>query len=197
MRIANSLFLLAVVVSCFLGPSNLREDDKDEKERWEKLEKELARFEPTLEKEEWAVKNKHSITELTKWLQKAERLEVFRLNPKRLAEDSTAATPSFHRHEILTKGPVETAEQRKEVVSFVAKTLHWNHQRAALCFNPRHGLRISAEEQTLDFLICFECWRVEVFEGDNLRATIALSQPKDNAIEQILQEIEKKAKERP
>jgi hypothetical protein len=29
------------------------------------------------------------------------------------------------------------------------------------CFDPRHGLRVSIDGRTMDFLICFECQQVE------------------------------------
>jgi hypothetical protein len=185
------------LILCLLPPLGFSADDKEEKERWEKLEKQLAELEPALEKEEWAVKLKQSISELTKELQKAERIEVFRLNPNPLPDEGKDAKRAFHGYAILVEGQAETAERRKEVASFLGKTLHWNEFRKALCFNPRHGLRAVSGKQTLDFLICFECYRVQVFEGDKLRSSFALSHPKDNPIEQMLRDVEKKAKERP
>jgi hypothetical protein len=196
MRITNFLFIAVVVISCLIAPSYLPANDKEDKERWEKVEKQLAELEPTLEKEEWAVKLKQSINELTKQVQKAERILVFRLNPKPLGKKGKDTERVFHGYAILVEGPAKTAEQRKEVASFLGKTLHWNELRKALCFNPRHGVRVVSGKRTLDFLICFECYRVEVFEGEERRSSFALTHPKDNPIEQLLREVEKKTKKR-
>jgi hypothetical protein len=197
MRIACFQFASVALILCLMTPLGLSADDKEEKERWEKLEKRLAELEPGLEKEEWAVKAKQLINELTKELQNAERIEVFRLNPKPLPDEGKNTKRGFHGYAILIEGQTETAERRKEIASFLGKTLHWNELRKALCFNPRHGVRVVSGKQTLDFLICFECYRVQVFEGDKLHSSFALSQPKDNPIEQLLRNVEKKATERP
>jgi hypothetical protein len=31
------------------------------------------------------------------------------------------------------------------------------------CFNPRHGIRVTYEGKTAEFLICFECFQVMVY----------------------------------
>ena len=36
----------------------------------------------------------------------------------------------------------------------------------ALCFNPRHGVRLQADGHTYDFVVCFECAQTQVF-GDS------------------------------
>ena len=33
------------------------------------------------------------------------------------------------------------------------------------CFRPRHGIRVTLDGKTSDFVICFECWQVKVYEG--------------------------------
>src|SRR5262249_15617824 len=135
--------------------------------------------------------------ELAKELQKAERIEVFRLNPKPLPDEAKDAKRAFHGYAMLAEGQAETAEHRKEIASFLGKTLHWNEFRKAACFNPRHGVRVVSGRQAVDFLLCFECYRVDVFDGEKLRSSFALSRPKDNPVEQLLRGLEKKAKQQP
>lgn len=36
-------------------------------------------------------------------------------------------------------------------------------EEAALCFDPRHGVRIITAEKTIDFVVCFECEGVQVY----------------------------------
>lgn len=70
--------------------------------------------------------------------------------------------------------------------------LHWNDLRKALCFEPRHGVRVSLENRTLDFVICFACNRVKIFEGEKLLSEFALARSKNNPIDQILHQLKKK-----
>jgi len=34
----------------------------------------------------------------------------------------------------------------------------------AMCFNPRHGVRVQANGHTYDFVVCFECEQTQVFK---------------------------------
>jgi hypothetical protein len=36
----------------------------------------------------------------------------------------------------------------------------------AMCFNPRHGIRVTRGSTVTDFLICFECQQIEVWRDD-------------------------------
>jgi hypothetical protein len=41
-----------------------------------------------------------------------------------------------------------------------------NFGTVAFCFQPRHGVRLTKDDRTVDLLICFECFRVRVYEDD-------------------------------
>jgi hypothetical protein len=195
MRTFISAFLVCLGLLATFRPC--RADDKEEKERREKLEKQLAELEPTLEKEEWAVERKKIIAELKGHLDKADRIDLFRLNPKELPEGNKEAKKEFHGYEVLSELRVEANDQRNTAAAFLGKTLHWNELRKALCFNPRHGLRVLSGKRTLDFLICFQCNRVDIFEGCEQLATLPLGfTDKNNPIERLIAQNEKKPKER-
>ncbi len=187
--------LLALVGVPAPGP---QADDKTDQKSWEEQEKELAELDRQYENEELSIELKKQIAELGKELQGARRIEIFRLwGSKQSPAEGKDGKPVFHEYPILTKGAAETAEARKEIASFLGKTLHWNWTRIALCFNPRHGVRVVTGKRTLDFLICFECYRVRVFEGEEQVLRFALSHPKDNPIERLLQGAEKKVQDCP
>jgi hypothetical protein len=168
-------------------------NDKEEQAR---REKRLAEFERVLEKEEWAASIKKVIAAIAKELEQADRIEVFWLDSSGLPKGSKEER-AFHGYKILSDVPVEAGERRKEVASFLGRALHWNHFRMALCFNPRHGVRAVIGKRTLEFLICFECWRVSVFGGERHSGSFALSVPAENLIEQVLYDAERKAKKQP
>jgi hypothetical protein len=199
MRAIRFLLVAAAVAACLVACPRPRADDQKEKaeKKAQEDEKALAELERSVEKEPWAMQRKQSIAELTKELAKAERMEVFRLKPRPLPEGNPDGKPSFHGYEILLAAPADTGERRKEVTSFLGKALHWDEFRKAFCFNPRHGLRIVSGKRTLDFLLCFECFQVRVYEGEQVRSSLALARVGDNPIEEFLRDVEKKAKERP
>jgi hypothetical protein len=195
MRIyAAALFVCLVPLTTLqLGQA----DDKVEKERREKLEKLLAKLDPGLEKEEWAVNRKKFIVEMKGQLDKADRIDLFRLNPKGLPEGNTEGKKEFRGYEILSELRVEAKEQRKEATDFLGNALHWNELRKALCFNPRHGLRVVSGKRTLDFLICFECNRVQIFEGGEELETLPLGFTEmNNPVERLLAKNDKEANDR-
>jgi hypothetical protein len=183
--------LLSLPITFQLG----RGDDKQQKERWEELEKELAQQEANLEKDESTVRLKQFIAKMTEHLDKADRISLFRLDPEGLPEKDKEGKKEFHGYEIVSSVVVEENDQRKETAAFLGKILHWNEGRKALCFNPRHGLRVVSGSRTLDFLICFECHRVRIYEGQKCLAELATTfTDESNPIEKCLAESEKKAK---
>ncbi len=152
--------------------------------------------ERALEQEEWAINRKRLITMFVNEMQQSQSLVMFRLNPRPLRDEDKSKKQSFHEYEILQAFSVERAEQRKQLIEFFAATLHWNHYRMASCFNPRLGLRMVSRKRTLEFLVCYECSRVQVFFsvfGDEMEhTTLWLTDPKVNQIDQALFTIESK-----
>jgi hypothetical protein len=200
MRIALVSLLSMVTFFCLIALSTHAADEKEnrEKEKQEKEEKQrektLAAADALFEKDDWAVQAKQSIAKLTGELLKADTIEVFRLDPGRLSGKGKDAQHNFHDYAILGRTTAGTAEKRKQIATFLGKTFHWNSLRKAACFNPRHGVRGVVGKQTIDLVICFECWRVNVFVDDKPTYGFALTPPKNNLLEQLLREAEKKKK---
>jgi hypothetical protein len=96
-------------------------------------------------------------------LENAEQFELLSLSPERLQEKPADA---FHGWKVLGKTTVKDAEARKKLVVAFKKGVEANDGIAAACFNPRHGIRVTHEGKTTDFVICFECFQVQVFAGD-------------------------------
>jgi hypothetical protein len=185
----------ATILACLWALAVLQPGHSDDKED-KKREKQLAELEPRLAKEEWAVLRKKVIAKLTGQLDKAEQIDLFRLNPRGLPEGNKEGKKEFHGYEVLSELRVKVKEQRKQATAFLGKTLHWNQLRIGACFNPRHGLRAAVGKKTLDFLICFECWQVRIFEGKEQLATLPLGfSEKNNPIERLLAKANKKAKD--
>ncbi len=94
-------------------------------------------------------------------LETADDLELLALHPYPLDADEAGAT-WFHDYKILGRASVP-AEGRRALVKALYAGLNENNDTAASCFNPRHGLRATKGERTLDIVICFECLQVNAY----------------------------------
>jgi|GEM_PF-1129113 len=110
-------------------------------------------------------------------LEKADQFELLSLNPERSKEK---AADDFHGYKVLGKTTVKDAEVRKKLVAALKKGVEDNDGAAAGCFNPRHGIRVTRDGKTADFVICFECVFMKVYLGDKLEKGLrTTSSPKD------------------
>jgi hypothetical protein len=96
-------------------------------------------------------------------LEKAEQIELLSLHPDRPLDKPKE---DFHGWKVLGKTVVKDAETRKKLVAALARGVKENKGEAALCFNPRHGIRATHDGKTADFVICFECFHGRVYVGD-------------------------------
>jgi hypothetical protein len=99
--------------------------------------------------------------EAKKILDKAERIEIFSLHPDR---PEVKPKDDFHGWKVLGKTVVEDAKVRQEVVAALYKGIAESGGVAG-CFRPRHGLRVTSGEQSVDLVICFECLWIQVHVG--------------------------------
>lgn len=70
----------------------------------------------------------------------------------------------FHYFTVLGKTEVKSGSSRFLLKHFLLNGMVSAY--GAACFNPRHGLRISDGEKTLDVVICFECGHFVSYYGD-------------------------------
>jgi hypothetical protein len=96
-------------------------------------------------------------------LEAPERLELFSLRP---GDDETEPPNPFHDWEMLGSVNVTNAADRKRLSEALLKGAAENDGEVASCFEPRHALRVTRNRRTFDFVICFECLQVVVYEGD-------------------------------
>jgi hypothetical protein len=123
--------------------------------------------------------------ELQAILEKAEQFELLSLSPDRPQEKPRDA---FHDWKILGKTTVKDAEARQKLVAAFKKGVEDNKGIAAACFNPRHGIRVTHDGKTSDFVICFECYQVQVFVGDKQEKGFLITDSPTSAFDGILKE---------
>jgi hypothetical protein len=118
-------------------------------------------------------------------LEKADQLELLSLSP-----DHNQRKPKggFHSWKILGRTTVKDAETRKKLVASFKKGVEENKGKFAKCFNPRHGIRVTHDGKTADFIICFECSQVWVFVGDKREKDILITRSPESAFDRVLKE---------
>jgi hypothetical protein len=193
-----------LVVATALGIGYLHADEKSEK-RKEELNKYLAEIEASQGNKEPAVSRKEAIKDLIAVIGKADRMELYRLDPGEVGKARPEAKDGFCGYKVVAKAAVEKAEQRAKVAESLGKAMHWYEGVQALCFRPHHGLRVTSGKKSLDLLICFECGRVKVYpDTESFDAAVAagarfgwdvpILEVVWEPAEELLREAEKKAK---
>jgi len=116
-------------------------------------------------------------------MRNADSLELLSLDPRRGRADA-----DFHKHKVLGRTTVTDPVTRKLLYSSLQSGARWNLPFPALCFNPRHGIRATAEGRTIDLVICFECSHVEVWQGESLLTTFFVGQSPESVFDQVLRD---------
>lgn len=101
-------------------------------------------------------------TPFTARLDFADTLELFSLQPERPAEGQ----PGFNNYEIVGSTVLTDESVRKEIAKAIQQASSDPEGFAKGCeFVPHHGLRAIKDGKTTDFVICFQCGDVRVYEG--------------------------------
>lgn len=98
-------------------------------------------------------------------LTSADSMVLYSLNPDFRAKGSKDK-PQFHGWEVLGQTEIRDAATREKMTAALRQATANNPGVAAGCFNPRHGLRLVQGDKTIDLVICFECFQVQIFVGE-------------------------------
>jgi hypothetical protein len=131
---------------------------------------------------------------LLNMLTKAEKFELLSISPARLKEKPADA---FHGWKVLGKTEVKKAEVRKKLLDAFQKGVADNTGTVALCFKPRHGIRVTYDGKTADFVICFECYQVQAFVGDKPEKGFLTTKSPQTAFDEVLEEAKVPLPEKP
>jgi hypothetical protein len=106
-------------------------------------------------------------------LENVSQLTLFSIDPN-LAPLDAAEKQTFHRYGILGKLEVTSPDSRRQVLQALQKDISTWDGNYVMCFNPRHGIRATSGSISFDFLICYECARVELYSGNELTTTMGI-----------------------
>ena len=121
-------------------------------------------------------------------LDKADRLEVYSLDPKPLKDK----TDGFHGFKPLDKTEVKEADTRKDLVKALTKGVEENTSGPAFCFNPRHGIHAVKDKKSVDLVICFECAQIFIYldDGNKLSGVVYVEKSPQPAFDKVLKAAE-------
>jgi len=93
-------------------------------------------------------------------LEQADTFELLSLEPHFQGRHVKGA---FHGYKILGSTAIQDASTRKRLVQELEGGVAENQCWITMCFNPRHAIRVTRAKKYADFVICFECSRVEIY----------------------------------
>jgi hypothetical protein len=98
-------------------------------------------------------------------LEKLEPTNVYLLDggPKRAPRGETA---QFHDTPVLAVGTLADQSARRQFTASLRRVLESGHGGQPACFFPRHGVTLIDGPRRYDIVMCFECNRFDVYDGD-------------------------------
>src|SRR5262249_31812235 len=93
-------------------------------------------------------------------LQKAEQIELLSLDPD---FDTGKVKDGFRGWKVLGKTTLKEAKERKKLLDAVETGVAEAGKFGAKCFDPRHGIRATADGKTVDLVICYACSWIYVY----------------------------------
>lgn len=107
-------------------------------------------------------------------LHRATNVVLYSLEPMEL----TTNRPNLYSFEILGQTKLDGRQARTAIAAFETATAQGAKYVGAHCFSPRHALRVTANGQTYDFLLCYECgWLWVVHDGKGIVELGAIGTP--------------------
>jgi hypothetical protein len=131
--------------------------------------------------------DKPASKDLKPLFEKAEAIELYSLDPGADVKEPIDAKKGFHGWKVLGKTTVKDAKTRKKIVAAMYQGLEASDGTAAKCFNPRHGIRVTADGKTVDAVICYECLQVQFHAGDAAKTETTTATP-EKVFDEVLRD---------
>ena len=75
----------------------------------------------------------------------------------------------FHGFQVRGRAPLAAPEDRARAVGLLREGIDAAGDLAALCFLPRHGLRVVRGAERVDAVICYQCLQVRLYDAQGRR----------------------------
>jgi hypothetical protein len=99
-------------------------------------------------------------------LAKPDSVELLSLDPR-----PREGGAHFHYTGVLGRTVLKDTAARAKLIKALLKGIEAGPEPAR-CFDPHHGLRVKAGNQTFDLVICFHCRQINVYDPEKLVALV-------------------------
>ncbi|MEO9591382.1 hypothetical protein [Rhodopirellula bahusiensis] len=98
-------------------------------------------------------------------LRDATSFELYSLDP--MERTKFDASAGFHGWKILGTIQVDDATTRRKLADALSSGIAENEGVVNMCFDPRHGIRVTVDGRQYDYVICFDCYSARWYtDGD-------------------------------
>jgi hypothetical protein len=142
------------------------------------------------EKIDRGIVEKEVAEEIWRCLYYPKEMALFSIDPEMKSEEIRKSKEGslFHDYIVLGSTNIINRNDQYKIAEDIKNAVNSSHG-AFLCFDPRHGVRVSDGKVVYDFLICFECGEMKVYSSDGSVESVMIGGSKD-----VLNEILIKAK---
>jgi hypothetical protein len=124
-------------------------------------------------------------------LSTTDRVEVLSLDPGPHATryNDPKAKQLFQGWPVLGSTGVTDAAARKTLAAMLVKAAADSKEfERALCFEPRHGIRVVVERRKVDWVICFRCSTIKAYVDDRQVASAATKGTPEVILDKLLRD---------
>ena len=118
-------------------------------------------------------------------LENADHFELLSLDPAPVLQEKPEN--DFHGWKVLGMTEVKDAKTRQKLVVALRQGAKESNGKAARCFNPRHGIRVTGGGKTYDFVVCFECFSAQIIQGGQRSGFLTTASPQP-VFDQVLRD---------
>jgi hypothetical protein len=107
--------------------------------------------------------------EVEKILKSAKQFTLLSLDPAEISKEENerlGPTASFHGFRILGKTEIDEPAERATLVRALLAGIADANGQAYNCFDPRHGISATVDDDKVDLVICFECLQIYGYLND-------------------------------
>ncbi len=114
-------------------------------------------------------------------LSHADSYELLSLQPQLSGAD-------YFNHEVLGRISITDEATRGKLNRALQSGIRNSDGSMMACFMPRHGIRVTHGNVTTDFVICFECRQVRMWQGGMLVAVFPTTGDPQQVFDQVLRD---------
>lgn len=108
----------------------------------------------------------------------ADEFILYSLDGSKYAMAPSTDAGAFHGVPVLGQTSIEDQKKRAELISALYDGINDSDGTVAACFIPRHGIHIVQGQQVVDYVICFECLQVEIYQGNAQSSKLTTQSPR-------------------